>query len=66
MIGNGDEVDDLMKHTHETSILKARSFVIFQWLTVLKKTNPLYADVDDINTNFENIENLSIDLMKKH
>ena len=37
MIGNGDEVDNLMKHTHETSILKARSFVIFQWLTVLKK-----------------------------
>lgn len=54
---NENEVDILIIETHETSILKVRSYVIYQLLYVLKGTHPrMYGNKIEISLNYDDIE----------
>ena len=39
---NAEDVDRLMRDTVGTSVIMARAYVIYQWLTVLAVINPIY------------------------
>ena len=66
LVNNDNDVDELMIHTHETSILKARSFVIYQWLQVLKRCNPdMYDDVSNMSITKSQVDEFVKELNEK-
>ena len=54
-----NELDTLRIETDETSILKAMSYVIYQWLHVLIMASPImYSNIVEISLYYKNIKTL--------
>ena len=39
-----EQIDELIRQTLQTNLVKGRAFVVYQWLLVLQQINPLYAN----------------------